>query len=208
MTYRLLDHLLLERPRVGDARVLLLAVHLRVALGVAALLAVVLAHLALDLVLVVEGLPLALAPLDDLAGVHHGRLLLLFMRTATGTGQVVPCRSVRSHINQPSAASKVKIIASVCNEDLLSLSLLDSPDKTGPDRSPTRVRPDPPDTDTESVPSIHWTEVRSRSRTEAEAASKQGGEGRNGRRGAGRGSSAAGEQGRCVVARNTKSQHG
>ena len=51
---------------------ILYLVLLRVALLVAPLLAVVLADLALDLVLVVERLTLALAALDDLAGVDHG----------------------------------------------------------------------------------------------------------------------------------------
>ena len=67
----LLDHLLLEGPAVRDARVLLLVL-LRVAFEVAPLLAVVLTHFALDLVLVVERLPLGLAALEDLAGVDHG----------------------------------------------------------------------------------------------------------------------------------------
>ena len=67
----LLDHLLLEGPAVRDARVLLLVL-LRVAFEVAPLLAVVLTHFALDLVLVVERLPLGLAALKDLAGVDHG----------------------------------------------------------------------------------------------------------------------------------------
>ena len=46
-----------------------------VAPGVAPLLAVVLAYLAFDLVLVVQRLPLALTTLDDLTGVHHAQPL-------------------------------------------------------------------------------------------------------------------------------------
>jgi len=49
----LLQHLLLERPAVRDSRVLPFVL-VRVPLGIAPLLAVVLAHLALDLVLVME----------------------------------------------------------------------------------------------------------------------------------------------------------
>jgi len=67
------DELRLEGPRGRDARVLLLPARLADAPpSIAPLLAVVLADLALDLVLVVQRRPLRLARLEHLAGIDHG----------------------------------------------------------------------------------------------------------------------------------------